>query len=239
MEEHKEEEKIHSKKKRNLTESFRENPWVVSTFVLGIFALVLIITSFTGGITGGTISEEDAGKIVIDFVNSQVEGQVELVSVGKESGLYEVIISIEGQEIPVYLTEDGKSLVQSVIPLDALMEQQINSQQTQQISEYTEEDNKKIQEFSKCLEDKGLVVYYAGWCGHCHTLIDTFGGLENAGDMMIECQTADGQEGEGADLCIAEEITGVPTIKINGEKYSGARTFDAFAEATGCVAPQL
>jgi glutaredoxin len=82
-------------------------------------------------------------------------------------------------------------------------------------------------------------VYYADWCGHCHNLVNTFGGIENAGKMMIQCQTADGSSGTGADLCAQENIRGFPTIKINGEGYSGARTFEAFAGATGCTAPAL
>jgi len=236
-----------SEGKESLTDKIRENPWIVATLVLGILALIILlgnfigftggsITTFPGSITGGTVGVSDIGNMILEIVNSQ-GGDAELIDVSKEHGLYKVTFSSGGQESSVYVTLDGENIVNGLIPLSVLLQQDESSQQTPQL--YSEEDNQKIQEFSQCLADNGMRVYYAGWCGHCHNLIETFGGLENAGEMMIECQTENQQPGEGADLCDEEEITGYPTIKINGKAYSGGRTFEAFAEATGCVAPDL
>jgi len=236
MEEKIEEEKQVVKKKKSATEKCRENPWVVSTFVLGVFALVLIVTSFSGGITGGTISADDAGELALDFFNTQLSQTPGILdSIEGESGLYKVIINIQGEKVPLYFTKDGKWVAQGqgLISMDVLMEQQIDSQQTQQISEYTEEDLKKLAEFSSCLSEKGLKIYGANWCGWTERLVvDTLGGFDIVGEAYVECT-------EEEELCKKEGVTGYPTIKLNGELYSGERTLEALGEATGCSVPEL
>jgi len=117
MEEHKEEEKIHSKKKRNLTESFRENPWIVSTFVLGVFALILIVTSFTGGITGGTISADDAGESLINYLNSVGYSGFEIKDINKIGDLYEINTLYEEEAVPFYVTKTGYIIGNSLISI--------------------------------------------------------------------------------------------------------------------------
>jgi len=106
------------------TKRARSNPWMISTIVLVIFALVLIIGSFSGfGLTGNVISEEEAGQIIIDFAEQQTGEEVELVEINEEAGLYEVVILFQEQEVPLYLTKDGENLVQGVTPLAALQQQ--------------------------------------------------------------------------------------------------------------------
>jgi len=224
-------------KKKDMTEKLRTNPWIISTFVLGILAIILIIGSVTGGITGKTISEDKAADLVLGFVESQVGGEVELISVSSESGLYKVTVLFQGSEVPLYVTKDGKNLVTGgVIPLSLL--EQTDSQQTQQASTpeviaYSEDDLVKLSEFSSCLAEKGLIIYGANWCGWTKKLaIDTLGGFDIAGDAYIECT-------EEEELCSSEGVTGYPTVKLNGESYSGGRTLEALGEATGCSVPEL
>ena len=105
-------------KKKNMTEKLRTNPWIISTFVLGILAIILIIGSLPGmGITGNVISEDEAVELVLDFVESQVGGEVELIGVSSESGLYKITIFFQDSEVPLYVTKDGKNLVQGLLPL--------------------------------------------------------------------------------------------------------------------------
>ncbi len=109
---------------RAFTKKARSNPWMISTIVLAVFALILIIGSFSGiGITGNVISEEEAGQIIVNFAQEQTGENVELVEINEEAGLYEVVILFQEQEIPLYLTKDGQSLVQGLTPLSALQEQ--------------------------------------------------------------------------------------------------------------------
>ncbi len=109
----------HSEKK-NMTEKIRDNPWIISSFVLGILAFILVVGSISGGISGKVISEDKAVNTVLDFVESQV-GETEVVDVGLENGLYKVTVLIQGSQVPLYITKDGKNLITGgVIPVSLL-----------------------------------------------------------------------------------------------------------------------
>ena len=136
-EDHKKEEKLEEKKevhnkKIDLTKLIRKNPWVLSTFVLGIVILLVLIGNFSGA-SGNVISESDAGAIILDFVKIQTNEEGELIEVNSfDDGLYEIIILYQGQEVPLYLTKNGKNLVQGVMPLSDILGQETNSPDDQQ-----------------------------------------------------------------------------------------------------------
>lgn len=134
-------------KEENLTGSFRANPWVLATIVLSIVTIILLVGGL-GGITGGavgTASQSDVEAKVMSFVKSQVDGNITLVNTSMVSGLYEVVISLDGREIPLYVTADGKNLVQGVTPLDALI--QASSNKTTQTTEVPKSDKPKVEAF--------------------------------------------------------------------------------------------
>jgi len=106
----------------------KKNPWIISTIILGIVVLVLLFFVLKGTITGSVISEEKAGKAVVDWANSQTGGGVELIKVEEEYGLYKVIVSYKSQSIPLYVTKDGKTLVQGVLSLDSESNEKSQSQ---------------------------------------------------------------------------------------------------------------
>lgn len=90
-----------------------KNPWMLASIILTVLLIVSLFTIFTGG-----ISKAKAGQLILDFANSQTGGGVELLDVKEVSGLYEVNILYQGQSIPLYITKDGKTLVQGVAPLE-------------------------------------------------------------------------------------------------------------------------
>jgi len=94
----------------------RKNPWILTTVVL---ALVLVAALFlkSGMLTGGAVSEDTAAEKVISFIEAQ-GGSAEIVSTEKNGSFYKVIVDYQEQEIPVFVTLDGKYLVPSLIPLD-------------------------------------------------------------------------------------------------------------------------
>lgn len=238
--ENKEKKKL--KAEREINENIKKkNPWLISTVVLGSIVVVILFFVFKGGVIGGitgtVISEGEAGNKLVDYLNTRTGGGVSLVSAESEDSLYKVTVSYQGDKIPLYITKDGKYFIQSqsLMPLTG---QVVNPQQPTTTG-YSEEDLANIKEFSNCLAEKGLKVYGAGWCGHCQNLIDYFGGEEAISPIFIECSDAQRNPTENAGLCEKEGITGYPTIKINGEPYTGARTFEAFAEATGCPVPDI
>ena len=104
-----------------VTKKVKENPWLLSTIVLSILLIILLAGSLSGFMFKDKFSDLDAGQKIIDFANSQTGGGVELVSSKLlDNGLYEVTVSYNGNNIPLYLTGDGTSLVQGVTPLDSI-----------------------------------------------------------------------------------------------------------------------
>lgn len=94
-----------------------ENKWMLSTGVLAIIVVVLLVLFFRGGsMTGHAISESSAGDRIVEFANSRGVA-AEIVGVRDVGGLYEVTLSMNGEELPVHITKDGKYFVQGVIPL--------------------------------------------------------------------------------------------------------------------------
>lgn len=101
-----------------VTERMRENPWIVSSLVLGILVIILVVGSF-GGMTGKIISEKDAGEKVVDWVFQQTGAQVDLIgSETFDSMLYEVTVNYQGNEIPLYVTRNGNYLIQGLTSLE-------------------------------------------------------------------------------------------------------------------------
>jgi len=103
--------------KPKVLEKVRGNPWMLSTFVLGALALVLILTNFSlGGVTGN-VSKDIASANLMKFLSQNVQGEVTLLDVSKENGLYKVNIDYQGQEIPLYVTLDGNYMFSTPQPL--------------------------------------------------------------------------------------------------------------------------
>jgi hypothetical protein len=95
--------------------SLRNKPWMVSTLVLGILVVLLLLGNLFN-ITGNTVSGTKAGEKILNFATSQGM-DAEVVNVSSEGSFYKVILSIEGSDVPVYVTKDGKYFTSSLIPL--------------------------------------------------------------------------------------------------------------------------
>src|SRR3989344_1266321 len=107
---------------KTFTDKIRSNPWILSTLVLAVIVIILFAFTF-GQKESVKISKDDARQIVIDFIQSQTKENVELLGVNETSGLYEVMVLYSGQEIPVYITRDGKNLIQGLVPLPEVQNQ--------------------------------------------------------------------------------------------------------------------
>ena len=102
--------------KNQILDKLRANPWIIATFVLAVIIIVGIFVK--GGFTGGAISESEASDKLTAFVEAQ-GGSIDIVSSEKEGSLYKFTINYQGDEIPIYLTLDGKYLIPSMIPLSS------------------------------------------------------------------------------------------------------------------------
>lgn len=104
----KKEERISDKLGNDFTQKLRENPWIISTIVLGVLVVFMLFSNTS--ITGNSISEGKAQEILNNFFEDNVPEDVVIKDISVESGLYKAMVEYQGSEIPVYLTQDGKSL---------------------------------------------------------------------------------------------------------------------------------
>jgi len=93
----------------------RQNPWILTTIFL---AVVLVVYFFLNGgsLTGNVVSEDVAAKNLVSFIEAQ-GGTAEVVSTEQINSMYKVTVSYQGQDIPVYITLDGKYIASSLLPL--------------------------------------------------------------------------------------------------------------------------
>jgi glutaredoxin len=127
--------------------SCKRNPW---RLIAGVLAVILVVVLFVGNpITGKVISSKEVGQKIIDFANAQ-GAEAELVKVNDDGNFYEVILSIQGQEFPLYVTKDGKSFTQTLIPLSGDVQNNANQQvpsQTQTQTNIPKSDKPKVELF--------------------------------------------------------------------------------------------
>ncbi|NMB66634.1 hypothetical protein GYA25_01070 [Candidatus Woesearchaeota archaeon] len=135
VEEKKEESSFHKhNKKNNFIEKARKNPWILASIILLILSLFLLIRIFSGScITGKVISSNKAGSDLINFYKSVgVEG-LTLNSVKENSGLYEMNVSYQGNSFLLYMTKDGKNIIESLIPVGLVQQSSSNSNTQKEI----------------------------------------------------------------------------------------------------------
>jgi len=101
-----------------------KNYWMVATIILAILLLAMLVIPIA---KGANVSADEAGQNVLDFANNQ-GANAELISVNDDGNFYEVTLSIEGQEFPLYVTKDGTSFTQQLIPLTGKVIQEAPAQ---------------------------------------------------------------------------------------------------------------
>jgi len=92
----------------------RRNPWILTTLFLAVVFVVYFFAK--GSLTGNVVSESVAAENLISFIEAQ-GGTAEIVSVEQTDSFYTVTINYQEQEIPVYVTLDGKYIAPSLLPL--------------------------------------------------------------------------------------------------------------------------
>lgn len=113
---HQEHHSLHHNEKKSFTEKARNNPWIISTFVLGIIVLILVLGNFLGvGFlgTGNVVSPQSAGTKAVDFLNNYIVpgGGITLSSIQDSSlGYYIVNVTSNGKQIPISISKDGQYL---------------------------------------------------------------------------------------------------------------------------------
>jgi protein-disulfide isomerase len=120
-------EEVSTKKKRPckiLWEKLSNNYWMTASIVL---ALVLIVSLLVNIPT----SSNKIGEQAVAFLNNQTGGGVTLVSVENNKTFYTVTVGYQGQNIPVYISSDGKNLFQGLMPMTKVKTTTSSSSSTQ------------------------------------------------------------------------------------------------------------
>ena len=86
----------------------------------------------------------------------------------------------------------------------------------------------KYDALSKCLTEKGVVMYGTEWCTHCQNQKKSFGDSFQY-VTFIDCD-------KYPDDCKAAGVEGYPTWKINGTNYPGEQNFYTLAKNADCLA---
>ncbi|MEK6872164.1 MAG: DsbA family protein [Nanoarchaeota archaeon] len=104
----------------SLSGTIRVPIWKVLTIIFGIAFVIALVFLMKGSSFSSfnSISGETAGKKIVDFLNMQTNGGVSYVSSVDLGNVYEVTVSFEQQNIPVYVTKDGAYFIQSLVPLN-------------------------------------------------------------------------------------------------------------------------
>lgn len=190
-----------------------------------------LTTYLNSNLLDPSIAEQGLSFTIEDTndLSKDVKGYNVLLNDG--SGLSQLagIIYVSGDEFIIAQTPPIN--INEEIPTNQ-NNQASQSAQTAPVKEMTKEEKDEIANFNSCLEEKGVKVYGANWCGYTKALIENIGGFELAEPVYIECT-------ENEELCSSEGITGYPTIKMNGEVINPQRNFEGLASATGCEAPKI
>jgi len=93
----------------------------------------------------------------------------------------------------------------------------------------------ELDQFAKCLKEKGAVFYGTFWCQHCQNQKALFG--RSAKRLpYVECSTPDGR-GQSA-VCKDKNIESYPTWEFNdGSRLTGELSLTRLAEKTSCQLP--
>ncbi len=98
---------------------FKKNPWMPVSLILIVVVVILLFMIFTGTEVGGkSVSSTIAGNNVIEFAKSQGL-QASVLNIVDKGAFYEVDLSMNNQQFPVYVTKDGENMATGLIPLTA------------------------------------------------------------------------------------------------------------------------
>ena len=181
---------------------------------------------------GGALSPQEAAEKAIAFINQTIEEDVtaSLVSITDEGEIYKIRLKIQDTEYDSFITKDGKF----VFPYGFNLEEQ-TQEETPVETETPSYTN--LDDFAKCLTERGMKFYGSQNCDWCVQEKELFG---NSMEFINYIECLDEATGGLTAACEAEGIltpggSGVPTWQLpDGKMESGFKTLEQLAEVSGC-----
>ncbi|MFW6014427.1 MAG: hypothetical protein ACOCZQ_02085 [Nanoarchaeota archaeon] len=227
--------------------------WPIMSIVLAIALVAVIVLNLgSGGLDEPVETPGDEDTKFQDeflFVESTAcdEACAEMEPMAKEAAeLADLEFRKIGldEEIPVpgYMVikgEEAKTLLEAIQDEDQFYKQMCQVTEVEEFCQKSQEESQEdtaevdegtvdMKEFNECLSDNGMTIYGMKSCPHCTNLVESLGGYDSAEPVYVECT-------ENEKRCKDEmQGAGVPEIQLDGEVYSGERSPERLAEATGC-----
>lgn len=88
-----------------------------------------------------------------------------------------------------------------------------------------------LEDFAKCLTDKGVKFYGAFWCSWCNRQKQLFG---QASQFLPYIECINQKTNQLTLQCQKARISGFPTWEFKGKKEIGFKTLEQLSEFSGC-----
>lgn len=185
---------------------------VIILLVLAVAAFFLA-NPFTGKVTD-TGTDNAATANVKEIYSILTGGEVEVMKVVDESGLYKVTVRFNdatGRSTvqDVFVTKDGKFIAGTVINTNSYKITLTNDKQ-----------------FAQCLSDKKLLVVGASNDQASVMQLQILGTF--ASSVFFDCV-------QNQQVCQQSGIQSLPTVLYNSQNYTGLYTLRFFENLTGCA----
>ncbi len=183
----------------------------VYRLVIAILVISLIVVGLKDFMAFGGSGAMTKVQNVYELLS---EGNVEILKVDEQSGLYKVLMRVKTANSDnlqeVYVTKDGSLITDKIIVTD----------------DYKVRLEKE-KAFAECLKEKGVLIF--GQSTETNTLsqLNVLGNY--AYKVYVDCI------GTNLEVCQQLGVTEVPTIVVGNSSVTGVHTLDWFEQMTGCA----
>lgn len=130
------------KMENNKFNQISKSKWPMRIFgVIVFFGLIYMFFFFNSSSDKVSVSEDSVFETVVNYLNSITGGGVSFVNSRDIGNLYEVTISYQGQQIPVYVTKDGEYFISEIIPMNQQVQTTSQTQQQTQTQRINLDDS--------------------------------------------------------------------------------------------------
>jgi len=128
----------------------KTNYWMIATLALIVLLGVSYFTNGFDSLSSGGLTKEEAAVKTISFVNTnllQGESVAKLGAVTEEKGLYNVKLSVSGQEFNSFITKDGELFFPQGIEMSTTVSPQVNTPTQPETPDVVKSDKPKVELF--------------------------------------------------------------------------------------------
>ena len=98
-------------------ETIKINIWQIATIALAVLLIASVLTQGFRFLKTSSLSEKEAAELLLSYISENIPGiNPVLISTSEESGVYNIILSVDGEEGSTYLTKDGEFIFPAAIP---------------------------------------------------------------------------------------------------------------------------